>query len=150
MKDQITDHGEYESLRLQKPLGEGGRMHGGSGVPTMLQGGPGRTIVLSCKFGGYWTFRIKESGIEIPLANVASATPKGAKINGLRRRVDTVSLEKKRAERLARAEKRQAAKEAESEKLAKEKANARKAAAAARAARKQGYNDEPEDGGLDG
>lgn len=68
-----TDIAEYESLRVQAATHK--LRHGHH--PNLIQSGPGVTIMLGTR-GGYTCFRIVESGLEIPVENVASAIPKGA------------------------------------------------------------------------
>lgn len=70
-----TDIAEYESLRV---VGETHKLRH-SHHHKLIQSGPGQTLVLSTR-SGYQTFRIKESGLEIPVTNVASAIPKGVSL----------------------------------------------------------------------
>jgi hypothetical protein len=146
--DPYVDHGEYASLRVVN-LTDAGRT--GGPVQTLLHGGPGRTIVLSCKYGSYWTFRIKETGIEIPVTNVASATPRGAPGATRVRRTDKIGIDQKREARLAKADARREAAAVKAEEIAKQKADLRAEKARQRAIRKQGWNDDDaEEGNLDG
>lgn len=67
-----TDIAEYESLRVMTETHK--LRH--SNHAKLIQSGPGQTLVLSER-GSYTCFRIVESGLEIPMGNVASAIPKG-------------------------------------------------------------------------
>jgi hypothetical protein len=75
MSEAYTDLGEYESLRVGNEVHKLRHSH----HYKLIQSGPGQTLMLSTR-SGYTTFRIVESGLEIPLANVASAIPKGAQL----------------------------------------------------------------------
>jgi hypothetical protein len=139
--EPYTDHAEYASLRCVN-LTDAGRT--GGPTPTLIHSGPGRTLVLSSR-AGYYTFRIRESGLEIPVTNVASATPKGVAAAGRIKRTDKEGIEQKREARLAKAEQRREAQAAKAEEIAKKKAEERAAKARERAARKQGWNEEDAD-----
>ena len=66
-----TDIAEYESLRVKSETHK--LRH--SNHSKLINSGPGQTVMLSSR-GAHVTFRIVESGLEIPLENVASAIPK--------------------------------------------------------------------------
>ena len=77
------DHGEYESLRLIHAVH---RLRFGAGQG-QVQSGPGQTIMLSTLVGaGFTCFRIVENGLQIPIANVAGAVPKGSGLGVVRRK----------------------------------------------------------------
>ncbi len=70
-----TDLAEYDSLRLH------GEIHRTRHQARLqILSGPGNTLVLSQHVSGYFTFRVQESGLEIPMSNVASAAPKGSQM----------------------------------------------------------------------
>lgn len=70
---EYVDIAEYESLMVKS------KVHRTRGFINQLQlhSQPDQTIMLSQR-GGYFTFRLVESGQEIPIPNVASAIPKRA------------------------------------------------------------------------
>ncbi len=70
-----TDLAEYESLRVASPTHKLRHSH----HINLIQSGPGQTLMLSTR-AGYVCFRIVESGLEIPVSNVASAIPKTASL----------------------------------------------------------------------
>lgn len=70
-----TDIAEYESLRV---IGEIHKLRHSS-YGKLVNSGPGQTLMLSSR-EGYVTYRIVESGLEIPITNVASAIPKAASL----------------------------------------------------------------------
>lgn len=68
---EYTDIAEYETLLVSNNIH---RMRHSTHAK-MIQSAPGQTVMLSTR-EGYFTFRIVESGQEIPVPNVASAIPK--------------------------------------------------------------------------
>ncbi len=70
-----TDIAEYESLRVKSTVHKLRTSH----HQMLVQSGPLQTLMLS-QSGGYMAFRIVESGLEIPIGNVASAIPKGVSL----------------------------------------------------------------------
>ena len=72
---EYIDLQEYESLRV---IGETHKLRH-SHHHKLVNSGPGQTLMLSER-GGYMTFRVVESGLEIPVFNVASAIPKGVSL----------------------------------------------------------------------
>lgn len=75
MTTPFTDIAEYESLRICNEIHK--LRHSSYGK--VVNSGPGQRIMLSER-GAYVCFRIVESGLEIPIGNVASAVPKLASL----------------------------------------------------------------------
>lgn len=95
----ITDIQEYESLRVKVATHK--LRH--SYHQNLWQSGPGQTLMLSVRDGtGYLFFRVVESGIEIPMENVASAIPKGVTLaSKLRKTTGTRLTEKPQTKKKA-------------------------------------------------
>lgn len=85
-----TDIAEYDSLRLHGEIHR--TRHQGR---LQIMSGPGNTIVLSKHESGFFAFRVVESGLEIPVPNVASAAPKNTQIASKLRKTSPQGLTEK-------------------------------------------------------
>jgi hypothetical protein len=81
MSTEWFDIAEYESIRVMTETHKLRFSHHAK----LIQSGPNQTLVLSAR-GPYVCYRIVESGLEIPVNNVASAVPKAASLAGKMRR----------------------------------------------------------------
>jgi hypothetical protein len=85
-----TDIAEYESIRVATDVHKLRHSH----HHKLIQSGPGQTLMLATR-AGYTCFRIVESGLEIPVHNVASAIPKGVSLAGKLRKTTGTRLPEK-------------------------------------------------------
>jgi hypothetical protein len=73
---EYTDIAEYESIRVIVETHKLRHSHHAK----LIQSGPQQTLMLSVRGNLPPVFRILESGLEIPVSNVASAIPKGVSL----------------------------------------------------------------------